>query len=126
MIRFLEANSFDVSYISGLDTSTRGSLLLNHKVFTSTGHDEYWAGSQRTNAEAARDAGVNMAFFSGNEAFWKTRWEPSSDGSSTANRTLVCYKDTHFNAPTDPVAWTGTWRDPGSAPPAAAETPRTP
>ena len=32
--------------------------------------------------EAARDAGVNLAFFSGNEGFWKTRWEPSAAGAS--------------------------------------------
>ena len=43
---------------------------------------------------AARDAGVNLAFFSGNDVYWKTRWEPSQDGTNTANRTLVCYKDT--------------------------------
>ena len=41
------------------------------------GHDEYWSGGQRANVEAARAAGVNLAFFSGNEVFWKTRWEPS-------------------------------------------------
>ena len=112
MIRFMEANGYDVTYQAGLDTSTRGSLLLNHKVFMSTGHDEYWDASQRTNVEAARDAGVNLAFFSGNEIFWKTRWTASSDGTSTPGRTIVCYKDTHFNAPKDPVSWTGTWRDP--------------
>ena len=61
-----------------------GSLLIDHKVFLSTGHDEYWSGQQRANVEAARDAGVNLAFFSGNEVFWKTRWEPSIDGSNTA------------------------------------------
>ena len=56
---------------------------------------------------------MNLAFFSGNEVFWKTRWESSSaDGTSTPYRTLTTYKDTHFDAPTDPVAWTGTWRDP--------------
>jgi hypothetical protein len=55
---------------------------------------------------------VNLAFFSGNEMFWKTRFEPSIDGSATADRTLVSYKDTHFTSPQDPVAWTGTWRDP--------------
>ena len=27
---------------------------------------------------------MNLAFFSGNEIFWKTRWEPSIDGSGTA------------------------------------------
>ncbi|MEW1823818.1 DUF4082 domain-containing protein, partial [Arthrobacter sp. NPDC080031] len=76
------------------------------------GHDEYWSADQRASVQAARDAGVNLAFFSGNELFWKTRWEPSADGSSTPGRTLVAYKDTHFDAPTDPVTWTGSWRDP--------------
>ena len=44
--------------------------------------------------EAARAAGVNLAFFSGNEVFWKTRWEDSIDGTNTPYRTLVCYKET--------------------------------
>ncbi len=78
MIRFLEENGYDVSYTSGLDVATRGSLLLNHKVFLSVGHDEYWSGDRRTNVEAARNNGVNLAFFSGNEIFWKTRWNPAS------------------------------------------------
>ena len=84
MVRFLEANGYDVSYISGVDTDRRGGLLLNHKTFLSVGHDEYWSGQQRTNVEAARDAGVNLAFFSGNEVFWKTRWENSIDASEHA------------------------------------------
>ena len=99
MIRFMEANGYDVSYMSGLDVATKAPLLLNHKAFMSVGHDEYWSGEQRANVESARDAGVHLAFFSGNEMFWKTRWEPSSDGTNTAGRTLVSYKDTHFDAP---------------------------
>ena len=80
-----------------------------------TGHDEYWSGAQRANVEAARNAGVNLAFFSGNEVFWKTRWQASIDGSNTAYRTLVSYKETHENAHVDPSGeWTGTWRDPRS------------
>ena len=35
--------------------------------------------------------------------FWKTRWEPSIDGSDTPYRTLVCYKETHANAKIDPL-----------------------
>ena len=61
-LRWMEQNGYDVSYIAGLDTSRSGSLLLNHKIFTSTGHDEYWTGAQRANVDAARDAGVNLAF----------------------------------------------------------------
>lgn len=111
MIRFLEQSGFDVSYFSGVDTHTRGALIKNHKMFMSNGHDEYWSAPQRANVEAARDAGVNLSFFAGNDIFWKTRFEPSQAGPSAPNRTLVSYKDTHFDAPTDPVEWTGTWRD---------------
>ena len=127
MIRFLEANGYDVSYTSGYDVATRGSLLLNHKTFLSSAHDEYWSGDQRANVKAARDAGVNLAFFSGNEVFWKTRWESSIDGSSTAGRTLVTYKETHYDAPTDPQdppTWTGTWMDPRFSPPADGGQPQ--
>ena len=118
MVRWLESNGYDVAYISGVDSHRAGALLRNHRVFLSVGHDEYWSGGQRANVAAARDAGVHLAFFSGNEVFWKTRWEPSIDGSNTANRTLVCYKETHANAKIDPSPeWTGTWRDPRFSPP---------
>jgi N,N-dimethylformamidase beta subunit-like protein/uncharacterized protein DUF4082/Big-like domain-containing protein len=120
-IRWLEANGFDVSYISGVDTDRNGSQLLNHKIFLSVGHDEYWSGNQRTSVEAARAAGVHLAFLSGNEMFWKTRWEPSTDPSATPYRTLVCYKETRDSKPidpNDPPTWTGSWRDPRFSPPA--------
>lgn len=119
MIRWLESNGYDVSYFSGVDTDRRGAEILEHKVFLSVGHDEYWSGQQRTNVENARNNGINLAFFSGNEVFWKTRWEPSIDGSATSHRTLVSYKETHANAKIDPSSsWTGTWRDPRFSPPA--------
>ncbi len=121
MVRFLESNGYDVSYTTGVDSDRRGDLIKNHKTFLSVGHDEYWSGTQRSNVEAARDAGVNLAFFSGNEVFWKTRYENSVAGTSTAYRTLVTYKETHANAkidPQDPPTWTGTWRDPRFSPPA--------
>jgi len=107
MVRFLERNGYDVSYESGVDTDRYGSLIKNHRLFMSTGHDEYWSGQQRSNVESARAAGVNLAFFSGNEVFWKTRWD-------NGHRTLVCYKETHDpTANIDPSPeWTGSWRDP--------------
>src|SRR5581483_1992899 len=104
-----------------MDTDRHGTLLKNHRVFTSAGHDEYWSAAQRANVEAARDAGVNLAFFSGNEVFWKIRWENSIDGSGTPYRTMVAYKETKCECaldPQDPPTWTGTWRDPTLSPPA--------
>lgn len=121
MIRWLEANGYNVSYSSGMDTDRFGANLKLHKAWMSSGHDEYWSGNERANVEAARAAGVHLAFFSGNEIFWKTRWENSTDPSNTPFRTLVSYKETHANAvidPQDPPTWTGTWRDPRFSPPA--------
>ena len=128
MVRWLEANGYDVSYFSSVDAAQSGTLIKNHKVYLSVGHDEYVSGPKRTNIEAARDAGVNLAFFSGNEFFWKTRWENSIDGSNTPYRTVVCYKETlgpnsnpvatAMADPLDPPFWTGTWRDPSKSPPA--------
>lgn len=119
MLSWLERNGYDVSYLSGVDVSTNGGTLLKkHKVYLSSGHDEYWTQSQYSNVLAARKAGVRQAFFSGNEVFWKTRLAPSVDGTSTANRTLVCYKMTKMaqnNGIADPSGtWTGTWMDPTS------------
>jgi hypothetical protein len=113
MVRFLERNGYDVTYQAGVDTDRYGGLLLNHKTFLSVGHDEYWSAAQRANVEAARDAGVNLAFFSGNEVYWHTRYEPAAAGDPVDYRTLVSYKETWSNAKIDPAdEWTGTWRDP--------------
>ena len=105
--RFLEANGYDVTYIAGVDTDRYGEKLLpRHKMFISAGHDEYWSGPQRANVEKARDNGLHLAFLSGNEMFWRIRWEDNY-------RKMVCYKDSQSLTKLDPKEgeWTGTWRD---------------
>ena len=124
MVRWLEANGYDVKYISGVDTERNAGILLGAKkpkAFVAIGHDEYWSAGQRATVEAARDAGVSLAFFSGNEIYWKTRFEPSADGSGTPYRTLVSYKDTLGGVKRDPLPGvsTGTWRDLRLSSPAA-------
>ena len=129
MIRWLERNGYDVSYSTDLDTGLRPAELLEHQAFLSVGHDEYWSQEQRDAVEAARDAGVDLAFFSGNEIYWKTRMEDSTvDGVDGDGRTMVVYKegsagssaDEHqrcyrnFACDPSPV-WTGLWRETASA-----------
>lgn len=121
MIRYLEENGYDVSYTSGqYIAETSGADIVDHKVFLSVGHDEYWSAEQFDGVMAARDAGVNLAFFSGNEVFWKTRW--IADDAGDPYGTMVCYKETLDDAITDPDpgVWTGTWADPASPPRMAA------
>ena len=117
MIRFLEANGYDVSYISGVDVNRdRGRCCSTTSssspaATTSTGRRR----SARA-MEDARDAGVNLAFFSGNEGFWKTRWEPSTDGTNTPTARSSPTRTRTSPSRQDPVEWTGTWRDPRFTP----------
>jgi hypothetical protein len=120
MIEFLEENGYNVSYIDqGTVAAPQGALLIEqHKVFMSTGHDEYWSGSEVANVTAARNKGINLAFFSGNEVYWKTRW--TSDAAGMPYRTMVVYKESLDSAQTDPAGpktWTGEWDDPRFSPP---------
>jgi hypothetical protein len=121
MVRWLEANGYDVSYTTDLDTDKYTTVgpnrILSHRAFLSVGHDEYWSAGERAAVEAAREAGVHLAFFSGNESYWKIRWEPSTDPSNTPYRTQVCYKEGTMGENTcgskcDPLpgVWTGLWR----------------
>lgn len=120
MIEFLEENGYDVSYIDqGTIASPQGaSLIEQHKVLVAAGHDEYWSAQEVANVTAARNAGVNLAFFTGNEVYWKTRLAPDAAGES--DRTLITYKESLDSAqtdPDDPPTWTGAWYDPRFSPP---------
>jgi hypothetical protein len=121
MIRFMEENGYDITYVSQADVSAPGgaAMLEQHKVFMTAGHSEYWDAGSRDNVTAARDAGVNLAFFAGNLMWWKTRWAASSI-TGESYRTLVSYKeslDSTQEDPDDPPTWTGSWRDPRFSPP---------
>jgi hypothetical protein len=126
MIRWLEANGYNVAYTSEIDAERSPALLEQHRVVLTAGHDEYWSPGERAALQAARDAGVNLALFTGNTSTWKVRWESSIDGAGTPYRTLVCYKETADNRildPLDPPTWTGAWRDPRWSPPADGGSP---
>jgi hypothetical protein len=113
LVRWLERNGYDVSYFSGVDSDLRGAEIRKHKVFISAGHDAYWSSAQRANIEAARDAGVHLAFMGGGVSMWKARYLPSVEGLDKPHRTLVSYRETLADGKLDPIkdVWTGTWRD---------------
>ena len=124
MIQFLEKNGYNVSYASQVDVAQPGaaSMIEQHKVLMNTGHSEYWDAGGMANITSARNAGVNLAFFTGNTAWWKTRWANSQFGNEPY-RTLITYKeslDSTRSDPADPPTWTGAWRDQRFSPPGDA------
>jgi hypothetical protein len=118
LVRFLEKNGYDVGYIAGRDVARTPTLLLGppgglppHKIFVTSGHDEYWSGEQKATIEAARNAGVHLASFAGNQGYVKIRWEDDF-------HSIVCYRDgwdpSRPVLKLDPLAGvtTGLFRDP--------------
>lgn len=97
-IRWAEANGLPMTYTTNVDVALRGDLLQRHRLFISLGHDEYWTREQRDAVDLALDAGVNLAFLSGNEAYWQSRLERAGNGAPS--RVLTVYKDPAL----DPVA----------------------
>ena len=92
LVRFLERENLDVSYVTDWDVSSRAGVLAGHRVVVTMGHGEYWSKEHRDALEAARDAGQNLAFLGANLGYWQVRY---SDGG----RSLIGYKS---NA--DPIA----------------------
>ncbi|MEH1774161.1 MAG: N,N-dimethylformamidase beta subunit family domain-containing protein [Nostoc sp.] len=94
MLRWLESQGYDITYTDSMQVHTDGQKLLNHKVFLSVGHDEYWSKEIRDHVETARNTGINLGFFSANTAYWRVRFENSTlaAGQVKPNRVMACYK----------------------------------
>jgi hypothetical protein len=83
MVRFLEERGYDVAYASTVDLDRFPEIYQRYDAVFSVGHDEYWSMGVRTTLEAARDAGVHLAFFSGNTSVWQVRFEPGYRAMTT-------------------------------------------
>ena len=77
-VHWLEANHYDVSYISNQDTHHDAEGLERGRGFLSVGHDEYWTIEMFQNVQRAITAGVNVGFFSGNAVCGKVLYDSAT------------------------------------------------
>jgi N,N-dimethylformamidase beta subunit-like, C-terminal/RTX calcium-binding nonapeptide repeat (4 copies) len=96
LARFLERNGYDVAYQADVDTARYPGSLANRRVVAVAGHSEYWSRQIRDAFETARAAGVDLAFFGANAAYWQVRYEDDF-------RTIVGYKSAAWDPETDPT-----------------------
>ena len=120
MVRWLEANGYDVSYITGVDTDRAASLLLDHRSLPVGRPRRVLVGpaarERRSRAQRRRQPGVLQrqrsvledALGKQHRRFGHRR---TARWSRTRKRT-----PTRRSIPTR--EWTGTWRDPRFSPPA--------
>ena len=77
---WMEANGYDVTYISNLDTHARPQTLHRAKGFLSVGHDEYWSIEMFDSMRRAIAGGLNVAFLSGNTCCGRILFGPDGKG----------------------------------------------
>jgi hypothetical protein len=87
---FAEQHSLDVTYWTDITLATNGSLLTDHRVLISPGHDEEWSLEMRRAATAAVSRGVNLIFFGASPVLRKVRLQSSPLGP---DREMVNYRD---------------------------------
>lgn len=116
---FAERSGHPLGYATDVDLHTDQQLLDGARAVIALGHDEYWSAGMRNNVVRARDAGVNLAFFGGNEIYRHIRLEASPLGP---NRVEVGYKIFAEDPirTTDPMDTTQQWRDPPNPRPESA------
>src|SRR5258706_3015096 len=94
MVRWLERNGYDVSYLSDVDIQDNSDALQNYHALLIVGHSEYWSEQMYNRVEAAVNNGVNLAVFAANTFYWQIRYElHNSAVTALPERILVCYKD---------------------------------
>lgn len=91
LVSLMETFGFDVTYTTGVDLDRRPELVLQHSALLSLGHDEYWSKSMFDGAQAARDRGVNIAFFGANAIYRQIRLVSSPLGPA---RREINYRST--------------------------------
>jgi hypothetical protein len=117
MVRWLEKEGYDVSYVTNIDLHVSSSLRTRARTYMSSGHDEYWSWEMRENLKAFRDSGGNLIFFGANAMYWQVRIERSLV-TGTDHRVMVGWKERFRDDPlfTDGIASndhlvTSKWRD---------------
>jgi len=105
LVRFLDRFGYDVSYTTDADVDADPAQLKDFRLVVFPSHSEYWTEAMRDELEAARAAGVNLAFLGGNTGYWQIRY-----GDAT-RRDLVEYRSASTDPFPDPRQKTVRWRD---------------
>lgn len=105
LLRFLDRYRYDVSYTTDADIDADPGQLRGHRLVIVPAHSEYWTKAMRDGFEAARAAGVNLAFLGGNTAYWQIRY------AGPGRRALVEFRSAERDPSSKRSTQTVRWRD---------------
>lgn len=112
LIQWLEAQGYDIGYQADFDLDA-SPVPAGTKAIVLPGHQEYWTGPMRDHADAAQAAGVGIASFGANQAYWRCRIEgssPESVGRYTCYKSVNGEPHTHDPLKDDPALASAQFR----------------
>jgi hypothetical protein len=80
LVQFAESKGFNVDEFADTDIDEAPLIASNYHGLVFGGHPEYFTQRIFETLIAARNNGINLAFFSGNTAYWRARLSPSAVG----------------------------------------------
>jgi hypothetical protein len=101
MVRWMESQGYDVSYITDVDQDRDPNILLGHRVWANAGHGEFYSDNMRTAITNGLGAGVNLGLFGGNNFYERIQWQ--ADGHGNARRRV--HSDRGHHPGTTTVNW---------------------
>ncbi|MFN8080765.1 MAG: DUF6605 domain-containing protein [Kineosporiaceae bacterium] len=110
LVRFLAQHGLATDYTTATAVDANPSTLLHHHGIVVPGHSEYWTARMYDGVEAARNAGVNIAFLGANEVYWHLRITRDAAGRALSQ---VVYRQATIDplAPAQPFQATVRWAD---------------
>ncbi|UTH73784.1 N,N-dimethylformamidase beta subunit family domain-containing protein [Chromobacterium sp. IIBBL 290-4] len=87
LLQFTLKHGLPVEHCSSYDLHFNPALLSHYRLLVIFGHDEYWSWEMRQAVEAFKQAGGNIANFSGNTCWWQARFAKTGQGLQ-----MTCYR----------------------------------
>jgi len=82
MVRYMESQGYDMTYVTSTDLERDPNVFSGHKVFVNSGHDEYYSDNMRSRLTTGIANGFNLALFSANNFYYRITWAANGAGSA--------------------------------------------
>lgn len=89
-LSWAEREGYGIDVVTNTDLEDQPEIVERYRLVLSIGHDEYWSAPMRDTVEDFIAGGGNVAFLSGNTAFWQVRLEDRPTGGPAT--TMIGYK----------------------------------
>lgn len=107
-VEWARAEGYSFDFACSHDLHSDPATLDGYTMMLSVGHDEYWSWEMRDCVERFVETGGNVAFLSGNTAFWQVRFDDAFSMTAYKGK----WRDDPLYGTADQSRVSGIWSNP--------------